>query len=101
MATYKKLKAQAEELMRRAEAARKAEIAAVVGEIRARMAECGITVADLGRVIKRKAKRTKTTVPAKYRHPKTGEAWSGRGLTPRWLAAELAKGKKKESFLVK
>lgn len=26
--------------------------------------------------------------PAKYRHPKTGATWSGRGPAPAWLAAE-------------
>ena len=39
MATYKELKAQAEALLKQAEAARRAEIASVVTEIRARMKE--------------------------------------------------------------
>ena len=39
-------------------------------------------------------------VAPKYRSPK-GETWSGRGLRPRWLAAELKKGKKLESFAIK
>jgi DNA-binding protein H-NS len=40
-------------------------------------------------------------VAAKYRHPKTGEEWSGRGGLAKWLAAEIKAGKKKESFLIK
>ena len=48
MASYKELKAKAEGLMRQAEAARKAETAAVVADIRKKMAEYGISVADLG-----------------------------------------------------
>jgi DNA-binding protein H-NS len=38
-------------------------------------------------------------VVAKYRHPTTGETWSGRGVTAGWLAAEMKSGKNKEEFL--
>src|SRR3954447_8441107 len=41
-----------------------------------------------------------TKVAAKYRHPKTGETWSGRGGTAGWLAREIKAGKKKEDFLI-
>jgi hypothetical protein len=41
-----------------------------------------------------------TKVAPKYRHPKTGETWSGRGGTAGWLAAEIKAGKKKEDFLI-
>jgi DNA-binding protein H-NS len=51
-------------------------------------------------------KRTKTgkkvasrKVAAKYRGP-GGATWSGRGLKPRWLSAELTAGKKIEDFLI-
>jgi DNA-binding protein H-NS len=39
-------------------------------------------------------------VAIKYRGP-NGETWSGRGLAPRWLTELEAKGKKRESYLVK
>ncbi len=99
MATYKELKAQAEALMQQAEAARRAEIASVVAEIQARMKEYGITLDDL----KGGAKKAKSrgTVAAKYYNPATGDSWSGRGRAPRWLVAEMEKGRAKESFLVK
>ena len=99
MATYKELKAQAEALMKQAEAARQAEIAAVVAEIQTRMKEFGITVDDL----RGSAKKTKSrgAVAAKFRNPATGESWSGRGRAPRWLAEEMAKGRAKEAFLIK
>lgn len=99
MTTYKELKAQAEALMKQAEAARRAEIAAVVAEIQARMKEFGITLDDL----KGGAKKTKArgAVAAKYRNPASGESWSGRGRAPRWLAEEMAKGRAKETFLIK
>jgi DNA-binding protein H-NS len=99
MATYKELKAQAEALMKQAEAARQAEIAAVVAEILTRMKEYGITLDDL----RGGAKKTKArgAVAAKFRNPATGESWSGRGRAPRWLAEEMAKGRAKEAFLIK
>lgn len=98
MATSKELMAQAEALMKQAEAARRGEVAAVVAEIKARMKEYGITLADLRGGGKKGGRRT---VAAKYRNPATGETWSGRGRAPKWLADALAKGKKKESFLLK
>lgn len=38
-------------------------------------------------------------VPAKYRGP-NGEAWSGRGKQPRWLAALVAEGRSPAEFLI-
>lgn len=98
MATYKELKAQAEALLQQAEAARRAEIAAVVAEIQARMKEYGITLADL----KGGAKKAKSrgAVAARYRNPATGETWSGRGRAPKWLADALAKGRSRDEFLL-
>ncbi len=95
MATYKELKAQAEDLMKQAEAARRAEIASVAVEIQARMKEYGITPEDL-----KGGAKARTAVAAKYRNPATGESWSGRGRAPKWLAEELAKGSSKEAFLI-
>ena len=41
-------------------------------------------------------------VPPKYRHPSDASlTWAGRGMAPKWLAAELAKGRKLEDFLIK
>jgi DNA-binding protein H-NS len=40
-------------------------------------------------------------LPAKYRHPRTGETWAGRGMQPTWLKQELKKGRKLMDFLVK
>ncbi len=40
-------------------------------------------------------------VPPKYRHPSDASlTWAGRGMPPKWLAAELAKGKKLEDFAI-
>lgn len=40
-------------------------------------------------------------VEPKYKNPRTGETWSGKGSPARWLAAAEKKGRKRESFLVK
>jgi DNA-binding protein H-NS len=47
-----------------------------------------------------KKKKSGVAVAAKYRGP-NGESWSGRGLTPRWLASLLVEGKTKEDFAIK
>ena len=55
------------------------------------------------------AKGRKTTkgyklgkVEPKYRNPNNpSETWAGRGQQPKWLAAETAKGRKLEEFLIK
>ena len=99
MSTYKELKAQAEALLKQAEAARRAEIASVVADIQARMKEYGISLNDLKGGQRRP--KARAAVAAKYRNPATGESWSGRGRAPKWLAEELAKGRSKDAFLIK
>jgi DNA-binding protein H-NS len=39
-------------------------------------------------------------VAVKYRHPKTGETWSGRGAQTGWLTREIKAGAKRDDFLV-
>lgn len=39
-------------------------------------------------------------IEPKYRGP-NGETWAGRGQAPRWLAELEAKGRKRDSFLIK
>jgi DNA-binding protein H-NS len=40
-------------------------------------------------------------VAAKYRNPNNrAETWAGRGAMPRWLAAEIKQGKKREDFAI-
>jgi DNA-binding protein H-NS len=41
-------------------------------------------------------------VAPKYRNPANPkETWTGRGLPPRWMAALIKKGRKREDFLIK
>jgi DNA-binding protein H-NS len=39
-------------------------------------------------------------VAAKYRDPKTGESWSGRGATAGWLTAHEKAGRKRDQYLI-
>ncbi len=44
---------------------------------------------------------TKTKAAVKYRNPEdSSQTWSGRGKRPRWLQAELEKGKALSDFLI-
>ncbi|MCS3396904.1 H-NS histone family protein [Burkholderia thailandensis] len=86
MATYKELKAQMDALAEETEAARVAEFQATVDDIRAKVAEYGITEKDIfGTRRGRSVKQAMAPVEAKYRDPKTGATWSGRGRAPAWI----------------
>ncbi len=79
----------------------RAERADAVAQVRSLMAQYGLTLADLSsRGAAKPAKSTSGKVAAKYRNAATGEAWSGRGLQPRWLKAALASGAKLADFTV-
>jgi DNA-binding protein H-NS len=73
-----------------------------IAQIKALMADHGLSAADLAG--KAAAKKASTgagkTVAAKYRNQETGETWSGRGLKPRWLKAQIEAGKTAEDFAV-
>lgn len=84
MATFKELKAQMAELEAQAELAREEEFGEVVADIRAKVAAYGITARDIfggGRA----QKVGTSSLPARYRDPKTGATWSGRGRPPDWI----------------
>ncbi|WP_186109691.1 H-NS histone family protein [Burkholderia gladioli] len=95
---YKALKAQLDELHERTEAARIAELEAVVVQIRELVAEYGITEDQIhGRKRAPRATRESAApVEAKYQNPKTGETWSGRGRAPLWIRD----AKNRDRFLI-
>jgi DNA-binding protein H-NS len=45
-------------------------------------------------------KRKGAKAAVKYRDPKTGDTWSGRGRMASWLAAKVEAGQKAEKYLV-
>ena len=42
----------------------------------------------------------KSKVPPKYRDPKTGKTWSGRGMAPVWMRELEAAGRKRSDFAI-
>jgi DNA-binding protein H-NS len=97
------------ELRDQLDRALKAKIESEEGEIRSRLDELSLFQPKSGAsgrksAVPRAAARTNPLkgrkVMPKYRGPQ-GETWSGRGLPPRWLTELEAKGKKRETFLIK
>jgi DNA-binding protein H-NS len=82
------------------EAARRQKRADTIAQIKALMAEYGLTLADLGSRGAAAPRKPARKVPPKYRHPGTGETWSGRGLQPNWLKSALAGGAQISDFKV-
>jgi DNA-binding protein H-NS len=99
MSSYDDLMQQAKALMAQAEQARKAELAGVIADIKTKMKEFGITVADLGGVPSKKTAATGSKA-AKYRGP-NGELWGGgAGRKPEWVRELLATGGDIEQYRI-
>jgi DNA-binding protein H-NS len=48
-----------------------------------------------------KCRRGQGTVAVKYRDPKNpSNTWTGRGRPPRWMAAAVKSGSKRDDFLI-
>jgi DNA-binding protein H-NS len=99
MPSYKELLAQRENLERQIEEAKSREYAEVLNEIKQKMADYGITLAELsggrGGKASKNAGRPRAGVAPKYRDPDSGSTWSGRGKPPKWIA-----GQDREGFLI-
>ena len=104
MSKLKELMAARNDLEQRIAEAQREARATSIAKVRALMAECGLTAADIGgksgggRVVG--VAMPKGKVAAKYHNTATGDSWSGRGLQPRWLKAALAAGAKVADFAV-
>ncbi|WP_455281624.1 H-NS histone family protein [Cupriavidus necator] len=99
MPSYKELIAQKEALEAQLDQARANEVAGVIERIQTWMAEYDLTIDDItkrrrGRPAGSAAAKPKSELPPKYRDPKTGKTWSGRGRAPAWL------GKNPNRFLI-
>ncbi|MBN3760026.1 H-NS histone family protein [Burkholderia sp. Ac-20365] len=99
MSSYRELLAQREKLEKQIEEAKAREYAEVLNEIKQKMSDYGITLAELGGGVRAKAAkaagRPRAGVAPKYRDPASGSTWSGRGKPPRWIA-----GQDREKFLI-
>jgi DNA-binding protein H-NS len=97
MPSYKDLLAQRETLERQITEARQRETADAIAKVRAIVDEFGLSAAEVfpSRKARGPAKSTGSKVAPKYKNPATGQTWTGRGKTPKWLD-----GKDKSKFLI-
>jgi DNA-binding protein H-NS len=115
MSNLIEIQSQIEKLQKQAQDIRSKEFSSTVQDILAKMQAFGITIKDLqtakpGKARGRKekgasvktaksAKKAGVAVAPKFRGP-NGETWSGRGLTPKWLAALVEQGRTKSEFAI-
>ena len=103
MSNLAELIAQKAALEKRIAEAQNHERAAAIAQIKQLMAQHGLTAADLGAKPAKASHagpRKGSKVPVKFRDPDSGNAWSGRGLQPKWLKAAIGGGAKLEDFHV-
>ncbi|NDD83374.1 hypothetical protein EBZ38_03710 [bacterium] len=75
--------------------------ASKVAELQAALAALGVYGGgDRPRRQRQTSGGERSKAAVKYRDPKTGDEWSGRGRPAAWLQRHLDVGKKKEDFLV-
>ncbi|TDP60654.1 H-NS family nucleoid-associated regulatory protein [Roseateles toxinivorans] len=98
MASLKDLLAQRAALDRQINETTSRERTDAIAKVKALMADYDLSLSDLSTRAPKAAKVSK--VAAKYRNKATGEAWSGRGLRPKWLKAAIDGGAKLEDFSV-
>jgi DNA-binding protein H-NS len=91
-----------EELIKVAQGRKNDELAnakaSFLDEVKARAATLGMSIADL--VGLGGGQKAAGPTGVKYRNPKTGETWSGRGRPARWITELEAKGQKRGKFAV-
>ena len=108
MATIAQLLEQKASLERQIADAQREAKSAAIAQVKALMAEHGLTLADLSARAPAAAPKTKAAGPAKvaakvavkYRDSATGDTWTGRGLKPKWLRARLEAGSQLSDFAV-
>lgn len=85
MASYKELVKQREALEQQIQQARQQELAGAVSQVRALVAEFGLTAQDVFPAGRARSASSGSKVAPKYRDPATGQTWTGRGKAPRWI----------------
>ena len=109
MASLNELLAQRAALEKQIADAQRVERGDAIARVKSLMTEYGLSMADLGmRAVAAPHSASRrgagpnsgVKVAPKFRHPSTGQTWSGRGLKPTWLAAALADGKRMEDFAI-
>jgi DNA-binding protein H-NS len=104
MRESQRLERDLEQTIRAIEACREQELPAVIAKVREMIRDYDLTAADCGcgsagAVQMRRSVRGRVVAP-KYRDPRTGDMWSGRGKQPVWFREALAAGAKPESLKI-
>lgn len=89
--TYKELLKQRDALEQAIAQARELELAEAVRQARQLIAEFGLSVQDVFPAERGASKFKGTTsakVAAKFRDPATGQTWTGRGKSPKWIEGQ-------------
>ncbi|ODS69736.1 MAG: histone [Acidovorax sp. SCN 68-22] len=95
MPSYKELVKQRESLDQQIQQARREELAGAVSQVRALVAEFGLTAQDVFPSGRARSASSGSKVAPKYRNPATGQTWTGRGKPPRWI-----QGQDREKFAI-
>lgn len=105
MKTYRAVKAEIAKLEKKAEELRRQELKTIIAQVRQVIVDYGLTPADLGLGATRgvpgrrraaPTRRAATVGVARYRDPKSGQTWTGKGRPPAWIAA----AKNRDAFLI-
>lgn len=83
------------------EAKKQTEKSTIKKQVQALIKESGFDMDEIVGKAPSKSLKGRKVAP-KYRNPKNPEeTWTGRGRQPKWLAAELERGRSLNSFLIK
>lgn len=85
MTSYKELLKQREALEQQINEARRQELAGAIAQVRALVAEYGLSQDDVFPAARARSVSSGTKVAPKYRDPATGQTWTGRGKAPKWI----------------
>ena len=93
---FRDLLARKAELDKQIEFLGREQRAGAIAQVKALMADHGLTLADLGKATApaKKSSVKGSKVAANYRDPDSGATWGGRGPRPKWLRAAIDSGRK-------
>lgn len=91
--SYKDYQKEIAELQKKAEDARRTELAGAIAQIKSLMKQFNLTIKDLKLKDGKPSKAASKAVAAKYRDPVSGQTWTGRGRSPAWAVQAKAENK--------
>ena len=99
--SYRELLDLSDKITKAISAKKQAEKTNIKKQVQDLIEGAGFDVSDIVGSTKGRSLKGRKVAP-KYRNPKKpDETWTGRGRQPKWLSAELARGRALTSFLIK